>query len=675
MIILHASFLRGRLFVWGETSDAKGAEPEMLGAALRAAGIDMPLQFETISPGSEPAVPLEAAEAVDFLAAGAGKSAAAQCALIGPDLAFWTAALEFCASLVVRQRIVQGYALENNRFRSYWKPIYSGSDEQSFRELAARLPGGESNPDGLLSEFMREITGHLMRREVKTASSPSPKIPERAAGPFKLCFRLEEPEKPKGPWRVSCLLQSTSDPSLLLPPGFALGAGSGAPKILRREHFELREKLLAALDQAARICPDITRSLEADALDGYELDAHEAHEFLTQHAPVLEAAGFGVLLPAWWARKGARPRFAARAKASRPGMQGALAFSLNDAISLDWEVALGAETLTREELDALVNLKEPLVRLRGRWVEADGEAIRSAMAYWKSTEQGTLRDLVRMSLGGAQAPPGLEIEEVSAEGELGRFLDRIKGKARYETLRPPKKFAGRLRPYQVRGFSWLAYLRQYGLGGCLADDMGLGKTIQALALILNDHEAGVRRPVLIACPLSVVSNWKKEAERFTPGLSILVHHGVDREKAAAFKSILAKHAIVVTSYSLLARDFETLREIHWGGVILDEAQNIKNPQTLQARAARALQADYRIALTGTPVENHVGDLWSIMEFLNPGLLGSQAEFKKLFFTPIESAGDKEAAERLARLTRPFVLRRLKTDKSIIRDLPENLPTL
>jgi SNF2 family DNA or RNA helicase len=672
VIILHASFLRERLFVWGETPDAKGAEPEMLEVALRAAGIDRPLQFEILSPGSEHAVPLETAEVVDFLAAGAGKSAAAQCALIGPDLAFWTSALEFCASLVVRQRFVQGYALENNRFRSYWKPIYTGSDEQAFRELAARLPGGEASPDGLLSGFIREIAGHLMRRELKTASSRSPEIPEQTAGPFKLCFRLEEPENPKGSWRVSYLLQSRSDPTLLLPPGSVLGPGSRAPKILRRESFELREKLLTALDHAARICPDIRRSPEETARGGYELDAWGAHEFLTLHAAALEAAGFGVLLPAWWTRNGDRPRFAARARASRPGMPGASRISLNDAIRLDWEVALGAETLTRKELDTLAKLKEPLVRLRGRWVEVNGDGIRTAMEFWENTEQeATLRDLVRMSLGGGQAPAGLEIQDVAAEGELGRFLDRLRGKARYENLRPPKKFAGRLRPYQVRGFSWLAFLRQYGLGACLADDMGLGKTIQALALILSDHEAGVRLPVLIACPLSVVSNWKKEAERFTPGLSILIHHGVDRERASAFKSSVAKHAIVVTSYALLARDLETLREIHWGGVILDEAQNVKNPQTLQASAARALQADYRIALTGTPVENHVGDLWSIMEFLNPGLLGSQAEFKKLFLTPIEF-GDKEAAERLARLTRPFVLRRLKTDKSIIRDLPDKL---
>ena len=671
MIILHGRFIGGRLIVWGERPDAAGGEPEELEAALRAAGIDRPLQFEALAPGLERTVALEAAEAVDFLSAGAGKSAAAQRAIIGPDLAFWAAALEFCASLVVRQRVVQGYALENNRFRTYWKPIYTGEDERAFRDLEARLPEG-TGPDAL-PEFIRDVTGHLMRREPAPSSGgPPPKITERAPGPFKLCFRLEEPENPGGSWRLRCLLQSTSDPGLLLPPDFALGAGAGARKILSREGFEHRQRLLEALDQAARICPGIGFSLETAGPDGYELDVHEAHEFLTVHAAALEAAGFGVLLPAWWARKGARPRLAARAKASRPGLKGeSRFFTLDDVIRLDWEAALGSETLSREELAALADLQAPMVFLRGRWVEADAAAIRAAAEFWKKTERGTLRDLVRMSLGGGQAPPGLELQGVAAEGELGRFLERIQGKARYETLPAPKAFGGRLRPYQVRGFSWLAFLRQYGLGACLADDMGLGKTIQALALILSDHEAGVRRPVLIACPLSVVSNWKKEAERFTPGLSVLVHHGVDRKKAAAFKRSVAKHAVVVTSYALLARDFKTLREIHWGGVILDEAQNVKNPRTLQSSAARALRADYRIALTGTPVENHVGDLWSIMEFLNPGFLGSQAEFRKLFLLPIE-AGDTGAAERLSRLTRPFVLRRLKTDKSIIRDLPDKL---
>ncbi len=669
MIILHSSFLRGRLFVWGETPDAQSAAPESVEAALRAAGLDRPLQFEALSPGGAQAVALEAAEAVEFLAAGAAKSVAAELARLGPDTAFWTAALDFCASLVVRQRIVQAYALENSRFKSYWKPIFTGDDERTFRELAARLPGGDPDPDARLTEFLREIAGHLMRTQPKPAAEPAPEIPARPAGPFRLCFRLEEPETPEGAWRVSYLLQSTSDPTLLLPPAFALGQDPRAPKIMRRETYELREKLLTALDRAGGICPDVGRGQQAAADGGFDLDARGAHDFLTLYAAPLDAAGFGVMLPAWWTRKG-RPKLAARARASRPDLPGAAGITLNDAIDLDWELALGEEKLTREELDALAKLKEPLVRLRGRWVEADGEAIRAAMAFWKKSERSDLRQLVRMSLGGVQSPAGLEMRELEAEGELGRFLDRLKGKARYETLAPPKTFAGRLRPYQVRGFSWLAFLRQYGLGACLADDMGLGKTVQALALILSDHEAGVRLPVLIACPLSVVSNWKKEAERFTPGLSVLVHHGVARDKAAAFKKSVGKHDVVVTSYALLARDFETLRELHWGGVILDEAQNIKNPRTLQAGAARALTADFRIALTGTPVENHVGELWSIMEFLNPGLLGTAAEFKSAFLTPIEAGGDQAASERLSRLTRPFLLRRLKTDKSIIRDLPE-----
>jgi SNF2 family DNA or RNA helicase len=202
--------------------------------------------------------------------------------------------------------------------------------------------------------------------------------------------------------------------------------------------------------------------------------------------------------------------------------------------------------------------------------------------------------------------------------------------------------------------------------------MGLGKTIQALALIQRDWEANGKRPVLLVCPTSVVNNWQKEAARFTPDLPVMVHHGVGRKKGAAFKQDAEKHAVVISTYALLHRDLEHLQEIAWGGVVLDEAQNIKNPETKQAKAARSLTSDYRATLTGTPVENNVGDLWSIMEFLNPGLLGTQAEFKRKFFIPIQAEQDREAADRLKGITGPFILRRLKTDKSIIADLPEKM---
>jgi SNF2 family DNA or RNA helicase len=202
--------------------------------------------------------------------------------------------------------------------------------------------------------------------------------------------------------------------------------------------------------------------------------------------------------------------------------------------------------------------------------------------------------------------------------------------------------------------------------------MGLGKTVQTLGLVQRDWENADRRPTLLVCPMSVVGNWKKEAERFTPDLPVLVHHGGKRIRGSAFAPEVEKQALVLTSYALLHRDLALFDKVKWAGVILDEAQNIKNPNTKQAQAARALPAGRRIALTGTPVENHVGDLWSIWQFVNPGFLGGQAEFRRRFFIPIQVQHDAEAAAALKRLTGPFLLRRLKTDKAVIADLPEKL---
>jgi SNF2 family DNA or RNA helicase len=282
-----------------------------------------------------------------------------------------------------------------------------------------------------------------------------------------------------------------------------------------------------------------------------------------------------------------------------------------------------------------------------------------------------LREVVQMALGGGEGPGGLPFEGVQAEGWIGDFLAQLEGKEPFEELPPPPELQGTLRPYQVRGYSWLAFLGRWGLGACLADDMGLGKTVQALALIERLWHLNPR-PTLLICPTSVVANWKKEAERFTPELPVLIHHGGGRTKGAAFAKQVEKYALVLSSYSLLHRDRELFEGVSWGAVVLDEAQNIKNPQTKQSQAARAIKADRRIALTGTPVENHVGDLWSILEFLNPGWLGSLADFRKRFFIPIQAQQDAEAAARLKRLTTPFILRRLKTDKTIIADLPEKL---
>jgi len=413
---------------------------------------------------------------------------------------------------------------------------------------------------------------------------------------------------------------------------------------------------------------------KAKTLEPLALDATGAHEFLTEKAAALEQAGFGVMLPAWWTRKGTKLRLTARANVQSPKMQGGSGMSLDNIVQFDWQVALGEEKLTFEELQTLAKLKEPLVNVRGQWVQMNAEEIQAALDFWKKkgTGEATVREIVQMALGSAVSSGPIPFEGVTADGWVADLLARLDGREAFEEVSPPQNFTGTLRPYQVRGYSWLSFLRRWGLGACLADDMGLGKTVQTLALVQRDWHNNGKRPVLLICPMSVVGNWQKEAARFTPELPVMAHHGVTRAKGAAFKNDAQKHAIVVSSYALLHRDFEILKDVPWAGVVLDEAQNIKNPETKQAKAARALQADYRITLTGTPVENNVGDLWSIIEFLNPGLLGTQAEFKRAFFIPIQANRDPDAAERLKRVTGPFILRRLKTDKSIISDLPEKL---
>ena len=511
-----------------------------------------------------------------------------------------------------------------------------------------------------------------------------------SASPYRLCFRLHEPPDLQSAgndalpvqqagrkaddeaWRVEYLLQQHDDKSLLLPVSQLWNTKNVLPS--KSADSGAREFLLSSLGQAAGLSPDVEESLKHSSPSGYVLDIVRAHEFLTQTSLIFDQAGFGVFLPAWWTRKGTKLRPAVHANVKSPSMQASGSLSLDTIVNFNWNIALGDEVLTREELDYLARLKAPLVKLRGQWVELNAEEIRAAIEFWKKqpTESVSVREIIRMKLGSGAPVHGLQFSGVTASGWIGELMQKLEGGAAYEEISPPSKFSGELRPYQVRGYSWMTYLKSWGLGACLADDMGLGKTVQTLALILRDWNSENRRPVLLVCPASVVNNWRKEASRFTPDLPVMVHHGADRKKGKAFNDEVSKHAIVVSTYALLHRDQKHLQEVDWGGIVLDESQNIKNSETKQSRSARALKAGYRLALTGTPVENHVGDLWSLMEFLNPGFLGTHAEFKRKFFVPIHAGTDPNAAVRLRSMTGPFILRRLKTDKSIISDLPEKM---
>jgi SNF2 family DNA or RNA helicase len=506
-----------------------------------------------------------------------------------------------------------------------------------------------------------------------------------AAAPFRLTVRLEEPsETPprepgatppqeEEPWHLRFLLQSNADPSLLIPAEQAWQRGALVARLLPEAGFGVREHLLLSLGRAAAVFPRIEASLHAAAPTGLDLDTRGAHEFLSQGAGALEQAGFGVLLPSWWTRGGPGVRLTVSGVARPPRMKSESGLSLDALTKFDLEVSLGGEKLTREELLALAAAKEPLVRFRGRWVHVTAEEIRAALDVWRRKGGPlTARQVIGLALGTPSELGPLVLDGVTTSGWLEDLLKQLKGQEPMESLAPPEGFEGTLRPYQARGMSWLHFLGRWGFGACLADDMGLGKTVQALALVQHLRETGHGGPILLVCPTSVITNWQREATRFTPGLRVLVHHGGRRSRGGNFKSVAAAHDIVVSSYALLNRDLAHLGEVEWTGVILDEAQNVKNSETLQAKAARSLNAVWRIALTGTPVENHVGDLWSLFEFLNPGLLGREAEFKREFFVPIQARQDGAAEARLKHLTGPFILRRLKTDKDIAPDLPDKM---
>jgi SNF2 family DNA or RNA helicase len=333
-------------------------------------------------------------------------------------------------------------------------------------------------------------------------------------------------------------------------------------------------------------------------------------------------------------------------------------------------VAVGDQVIDPDELAELARLKVPLVRLRGQWVELDEAHLKAALRFLEKNPAGTMTaaDALLAGLGlGDGTDDDAPLTGVDADGWLG---DLLSGQAdrRLAAMTAPDGFTGTLRPYQERGLSWLSFLGDLGLGGILADDMGLGKTIQLLSLIAA-QPAGTA-PTLLVCPMSLVGNWQREAAKFTPGLRVHVHHGADRLDGDSLAAALAEADLVITSYGVATRDRAALSTLTWARVVCDEAQNIKNHATKQARAVRALPAATRIALTGTPVENRLSDLWSIMEFTNPGLLGPAEKFRERFAVPIERHGSQDATQALQRMTQPFLLRRLKTDKTIISDLPD-----
>jgi SNF2 family DNA or RNA helicase len=350
-------------------------------------------------------------------------------------------------------------------------------------------------------------------------------------------------------------------------------------------------------------------------------------------------------------------------------VSGAAGVGLDQLLTVDWQAVVGEEVLTPAELAALARQKAPLVRHRGAWVAIDpGELSEIQRRMASGPSRVSLREALRGALAGETRHNELSVAVVPT-GAFAELLELLKEPGARDTT-APIALRGTLRPYQERGLAWLSTLCSLGLGACLADDMGLGKTIQVLAFLLRQAAAASDdvRPSLLVAPTSVLGNWEREIERFAPSLRVARHYGAERAQSLT-DFPRAAGSLVVTSYGILRRDAELLGQVEWATVVLDEAQNIKNAASSGARATRALRAVHRIALSGTPVENRLAELWSILEFANPGLLGPLESFRREFAVPIERYGNQEAAQRLRRSVAPFVLRRVKSDPAVLSDLP------
>lgn len=649
------------------------------------------------------------------------------------SIATWVMASKLAMDLVARERVVPTITRRAGRIEARWAAALGASEDAAKVAMLAKsmppaahavpVPTGDDAvwaPDALLRAYLDAVADALVR-----AAQGGPSLPtkaraktsratsngawserwrtaltgpqrsfetegfaersvvddlERWSGPalgardrLRACFRLELPVGDGEPFTLRFLLQSPDDPSLLVSAAEAWSTKGRSLQKLGRAFRDPQESLLEALGRAARLFPPLASSLAEARPESALLDPATAWTFLGDGAATLSDAGFGVIVPGELTAAGQRRlQLRMRVGGTRKVagvVAGAAGLALDELLQVDWEAVIGDEPLTARELTALAKQKAPLVQFRGAWVAVDPRELGDIQKRLAGgTSRLSAREAIQAVLAG-ETRHGELSALVSASGVIADLVERLRNGGNKE-LGAPKSLKATLRPYQERGLNWLVTMGSLGLGACLADDMGLGKTMQLLAFLLRrlDEAPKDARPALLVAPTSVVGNWEREIERFAPSLRIVRHYGAPRARST--KDIPHEvGTLVVTTYGLLRRDAELLGSVDWSVVALDEAQNIKNASSATARAARGLRTNQRFALTGTPVENRLAELWSILEFANPGMLGPLETFRREFAMPIERYGNDDAATRLRRIVSPFILRRLKSDKAIIQDLP------
>ncbi len=604
------------------------------------------------------------------------------------SVAAWSAAAAAGVGLVARGRLLP--AASPDGYGAWRVGPLDAADLDWLRRIAAAMPPqGHAlpvdarrplrlrSPEGLVRELWDAIADTLVRTPAavhatgaRAFAAAEPVAVGELAGWLaetdrgldagaQVQLRIELPAKEEEPFAAVVRVRSAADPSLVVDAGELWSAPAA---VLARLGERAETDLLLALRRGARAWPPLAPLLRSAAPTEVSLDEEQVAELLETGAEALGGAGIEVLWPAELLGEG----LDVRATVATPTPAGAAApvFRLEALLSFDWQVTVGGEALTAEEVAALAEAKRPLVRLRGRWVRVNRELLERLRR--RRGPRITAAEALTAALTGNLVLDGDRVE-FHAAGALADLVDRL-ARAGRAAVEPPEGLQATLRPYQRRGLSWLAEMCELGLGGCLADDMGLGKTVQVIALHLHRRplEAG---PTLVVCPTSLLGNWERELARFAPDVPVRRYHGGDRHLEE-----LAVDEVVLVTYGVVRRDRAVLAEVGWGLVVADEVQHAKNPLSRTARELRAIPAAARVALTGTPVENRLTELWSILDWTTPGLLGPLERFRRSVAVRVERYRDADATERLARVVRPFLLRRRKSDPRIAPELPAKTET-
>ncbi|MEU0396152.1 DEAD/DEAH box helicase [Streptomyces sp. NPDC006208] len=698
----------GRVAFWnpdgGPVPDLVGAETEAPGAADGGSG-----RLTVVRPHGAgvrsrtvPAVLLPVAEALPLLARARHDPAA------HPAAACWGAAALHALHLVARGRLLPGLTAHDH---DAWRagPL-DADDIAQLRAIAAAMPYEAHaapfpglrplrlpDPEALVRAFFDAVADTLPRTPSAAHAAGAPfaaagaqHLPaarewaaEAAAGmdagvrvslrldlsAFELFDTADEDGAERSAGAALVQVHSLADPTLVRDAA-RLWAGDGD------EHFGPRARIDAvlALRRAARVWSPLTRLLERDVPDVLPLTEDELYELLGPGAARLDAAGVAV----HWPRELARTLTAAAVVRPAPGSatDGTPFFDSDELLKFNWQLALDGEPLTEGEMDALAESHRPVVRLRDRWVVVDPDLVRKA----RKRELGLLEpvDALAVALTGTAEVDGETVEAVPT-GALERLRDRLSAVA--APVEAPAGLHATLREYQLRGLAWLDLMTGLGLGGCLADDMGLGKTVTVIALHLRRAR---KAPTLVVCPASLLGNWQREIARFAPGVPVRRFHGTERslpgpdeEPGGTFDAGTGEvpaGGFVLTTYGTMRTSAERLAAHTWGMVVADEAQHVKNPFSATAKALRTIATPARVALTGTPVENNLSELWALLDWTTPGLLGPLGAFRARHARLVELGEDDEAAQRLARLVRPFLLRRRKSDPGIVPELPPKTET-